>query len=283
MSPSDSAAPQLLLLASWAARRRTAVHGTFVLGISGAQGTGKSTLAAHLAHLLAERFGLRAAVLSLDDLYLTRAEREQLATDVHPLLCTRGVPGTHDVALGRKVIASIRATTQGQHVSIPRFDKAHDDRASREAWPELEGPVDVLLFEGWCLGAAPEPEGALVTPINDLEREQDRDGRWRSYVNGQLAGRYVALFKEIGALLFLAAPDMQSSLGWRIQQERELAKSAGAGASAGRAVMSDAEVGQFVQHYERISRYMLAEVPSRADAVLELDGEHGYASISVRD
>jgi D-glycerate 3-kinase len=283
MSASDSPAPQLLLLASWAARRRAAVHGTFVLGISGAQGTGKSTLAARLTHLLAERFDLRAAVLSLDDLYLTRAEREQLAADVHPLLRTRGVPGTHDVALGRKVIASIHAATQGQHVSIPRFDKARDDRASREAWPELEGPVDVLLFEGWCLGAAPEPDGALAAPINDLEREQDRDGRWRSYVNGQLAGRYVALFKEIGALLFLAAPDMQSSLAWRIQQERELAKSAGAGARAGRAVMSDADVERFVQHYERISRHMLAEVPSRADAVLELDGEHGYASISVRD
>jgi len=283
MSASDSPAPQLLLLASWAARRRTAVHGTFVLGISGAQGTGKSTVAAHLTRLLADRFALRAGILSLDDLYLTLAEREQLARDVHPLLRTRGVPGTHDVALGQRVIASIRTATQGQHVSFPRFDKARDDRAPREAWPELEGPVDVLLFEGWCLGAAPEPEGALAGQLNDLEREQDQDGRWRSYVNGQLAGRYVGLFKEIDALLFLAAPDMQSSLGWRIQQERELAARTRADAGASRAVMSDAEVGRFVQHFERISRHMLAEVPARAGAVLELDGEHGYASISVRD
>jgi D-glycerate 3-kinase len=255
------------------------VPGTFVLGISGAQGTGKTTLAAQLMRLLDDRFGLRTAVLALDDLYLTRAERERLATDVHPLLRTRGVPGTHDLALAEQLIASLHDATPGQRIHIPNFDKASDDRLAPEAWPEIVCPLDVLIFEGWCVGAAPEPESTLATPINALEREHDPDGRWRRHANAALAGPYSTLFSALDALLFLAAPDVPTSLAWRIQQEHELAERAGPGC----AVMSDAQVGRFVQHFERITRHMLAEVPGRADAVLELDDDHTYASISVRD
>jgi D-glycerate 3-kinase len=279
MSASDAPAPQLVLLASWAARRRGAVPGTFVLGISGAQGTGKTTLAAQLMRLLEDRFALRTAVLALDDLYLTRAERERLATDVHPLLRTRGVPGTHDLPLAEDLIASLHDAGPGQCIRIPHFDKASDDRLAPEAWPELVGPLDVLIFEGWCVGAAPEPAVSLATPINALEREHDPDGRWRQHVNAALAGPYSTLFSALDALLFLAAPDVPTSLAWRIQQEHELAERSG----PGRAIMSDAQIGRFVQHFERITRHMLAEVPARADAVLELDDDHTYASISVRD
>jgi D-glycerate 3-kinase len=263
-------------LARWIARRSVARSGTFVLGISGAQGTGKSTLAGVLARALADGHGARSATLSLDDLYLTRAERARLARDVHPLLATRGVPGTHDVALGQQVIASLRAARDGEHVRIPRFDKAVDDRSPPEAWPVAVGAIDVLIFEGWCLGATPEPEAALGLPINELEAAEDVDGRWRRYVNAQLSAVYPALFSSIDALVFLAAPDMHSSHSWRIQQERELA------AHAGRtdAVMSDAEVARFVQHYERISRHMLAAAPLLAEAVIELDRDHRYASVT---
>ena len=57
--------------------------GGIVVGICGSQASGKSTLTAVLAQLLEAR-GLRTAAISLDDLYLTRAERGDLAQRVHP-------------------------------------------------------------------------------------------------------------------------------------------------------------------------------------------------------
>ena len=271
-------ARELPALAAWCARWRSAAGGTLVVGIAGAQGTGKSTLAGLLAQHLERDGALRAVVLSLDDLYMTLAERERLARDVHPLLRTRGAPGTHDVALGLQRIAALRAAGPGERVRMPRFDKSADDRLPGERWPEAEGPVDVLIFEGWCLCAKPQSEAELVPAINALEREEDADGGFRRYVNAQLAGPYAALFAAVDALVFLAAPDIESSLAWRLQQEHELA----ARAPAGRAVMSDAQVARFVQHYERISRHMLAELPARADALLRLDRDHQCVSMTLR-
>src|SRR5215469_14478781 len=128
-----------------------------VAGLCGSQGSGKSTMAAFLKALL-EAEGLKAAILSLDDLYLTLPERERLSVEVHPLLKTRGVPGTHDVGLGH---ALIDVLTEGSaEVSMPRFDKAEDTRAPAETWPRVASPVDVILFEGWCFGAIPQAEAA---------------------------------------------------------------------------------------------------------------------------
>lgn len=273
-------ASELEPLAAWVSgRRRDAADRAFVLGISGAQGSGKSTLAESLARRVGDGFGLRAAVLSLDDLYLTRAERERLARDVHPLLRTRGVPGTHEAALGNRILGELRGAAAGERVRIPRFDKATDDRRPPEQCSEIEGPLDLLIFEGWCVGAAPQPAEALAQPINALERDEDRDGAFRRHVNAQLAGPYAALFRALDALVFLAVPELQSSLNWRIAQERELA----ARAPSGTALMSDAELARFVQHYERIARHMLEELPGRADVVLHLAGDHRCASLEFRE
>lgn len=143
--------------------------GLFVVGLCGAQGCGKSTLAADLVVRL-NRAGIDTAILSLDDLYLTRVERGILAVDVHPLLGTRGVPGTHDVALGMRVIAALG---RGEAPSLPRFDKAMDDRAPVATWPRAGAGTKVLIFEGWCVGARPQAEAMLREPVNALERDSD--------------------------------------------------------------------------------------------------------------
>ncbi len=168
---------------------------TLVLGLNGAQGTGKSTLARLLARLLERIHGLRAAVLSLDDLYLTAEERAHRAAAIHPLLATRGVPGTHDVDLG---IRTIRAFREAKPLAIPRFDKARDDRAPVSTWPRWEGACDVVIFEGWCVGARPQRADELQEPVNGLERLEDPTGDWRWYVNRELGGPYQALFSETG-------------------------------------------------------------------------------------
>lgn len=237
----------------------------FVLGICGAQGSGKSTLADGLAERLTAA-GLRVAVLSLDDLYLTRAARQERARDIHPLLATRGVPGTHDVALGLAVLDRL---AQPGPVSLPRFDKAADTRAAQPAM--VDGPVDVVLLEGWCVGARPQDAAALADPVNDLERTRDADGRWRRHVNAALAGDYQRLFGRIDALVMLAAPGFAIVRDWRIEQEESLRRALRAEGRPTDTTMSDEQVAGFIQFYERLTRHILAEMPGRADLTLHLD------------
>ena len=237
---------------------RSASRLPLVVGICGAQGSGKSTLAAHLAERLGGT-GLRLATLSLDDLYKTRSERQRMAREVHPLFATRGVPGTHDVALG---LDAISALERGEAAPLPRFDKAADDRAPQDSWPLAPAATQVLLFEGWCLGARPQSD--VGQPVNALEAGEDPDGVWRRHANAALAGDYHRLFARIDLLVLLAAPGWEVVARWREQQEAELR------ASGGPAVMSLAEVLRFIQHYERLTRWILEEMPARADLTVRL-------------
>lgn len=241
-----------------------------IVGISGSQGSGKSTLCRVLEILLRESHGLNAATLSLDDLYLTRRQRADLAAAVHPLFATRGVPGTHDLALGASVFAPLRNGSAG--LRLPRFDKACDDRAPEADWPVIRAPLDVLLFEGWCVGAAPQSAAELSAPVNRLEAEEDADGLWRRHVNAALEGPYRALFGAIDMLIMLAAPGFEAVLGWRLEQEHKLRVRTGGG-------MSDCEVARFVMHYERLTRHLLADLPGRADVVVSLEADHAVGKV----
>ncbi|HEU4960606.1 MAG TPA: kinase [Sphingomonas sp.] len=242
----------------------------FVLGLCGAQGSGKTLIAGALAERKEAR-GLRTAVLSLDDLYLTRAERRALAAQVHPLFATRGPPGTHDIALGLELFAALDA---GNTTALPRFDKAIDDRAPPDRWPVIAGRLDLLIVEGWCIGATPEPEAALAEPVNALERREDADAVWRTHANDALA-RYRPLFARIDRLALLAAPGFEVVRAWRTQQERGLR----AERPDGEAVMDAAAIDRFVQHYERITRHVLADLPGRADLTLRLDAERRVTAV----
>ncbi|MDX1507455.1 MAG: kinase [Woeseiaceae bacterium] len=260
-------------LAEWLAGRHEPGH-AMLSGINGAQGTGKSTLADFLALFLAEAHRWRVAVISIDDFYLTRDERQALADRIHPLLATRGVPGTHDVAMMRDCIERLRTLRTGQTASLPRFDKAADDRADPSGWPIVEGPIDLVILEGWCVGSMPQPESALSEPVNDLERNEDPDGTWRRYVNDRLASDYAPVFESIDALVALVAPDFESILRWRIEQEQKLR----ATASDSSRTMDDAAVARFVQHFERLTRHNLDVVPQRADVVLGIAEDHTIIS-----
>ncbi|PNU03285.1 adenylyl-sulfate kinase [Novosphingobium guangzhouense] len=243
----------------WLAQPR---EGALTLGLCGSQGSGKSTLAEALKSAL-EAEGRRVAVLSLDDLYLGRNARAQLARSIHPLFATRGVPGTHDTACGVALLDAVRA---GNAVTLPRFDKGRDEPAPEgEAVP---AGLDLLLFEGWCVGARPQDAEALAVPVNALERDEDPEGVWRGQVNALLGGSYADLFARIDRLVLLAAPGFEVVRGWRGQQEDALRARVTRGKST--QVMDDAALDRFVQHYERLTRHILAEMPGRADLVLHL-------------
>lgn len=234
-----------------------------VYGITGLQGTGKSTLARQMAALAAER-GRAVAVLSVDDAYLDHDERARLAREVHPLLATRGPPGTHDVALACRTLDALRA---GGTVALPRFDKLADRRLPESGWP-CTGPVDLALFEGWFLGTPAEPEAALARPLNALERDEDPDGRWRRWCNDALARDYPPLWRRIDRLLFLRGPGFDIVPDWRWQQEQSLQAE-----HPDRKAMTRAQVERFVQFFERTSRQAMRTLPRIADRTVDLDAQ----------
>ncbi len=246
---------------------RAGTAGAIVVGLCGPQGSGKSTGARVLAHLL-NSLGVRSAVLSLDDLYLTRADRAALARSVHPLLMTRGPPGTHETDLGASVLNDLAHQTTTR---MPSFDKAADDRAPSAEWPDVAGPADVILFEGWCVGARPQPGEALETPVNALEETRDADGVWRRFVNARLAGPYQDLFRPIGLQIMFRPPSFDVVPKWRLEQEHKLRASAVANGGSTASILTDEQVRLFIQYYERLSRHIDAEMPARADVVISLD------------
>lgn len=266
-------------LAEWIAREHRNA-GVRLVGINGAQGSGKSTLARRLATQLDTGHDLRIAVLGLDDLYLTRAERQRLAADVHPLLATRGVPGTHDVALGLNLLADLPRLRSGTSLRIPRFIKALDDRAPSAEWRTITGPVDLVLFEGWCVGTPAQAESLLQPALNKLEAHEDADGCWRRWVNAQLAGPYQPLFAQVQRLIFLQAPDFDCVWDWRLQQEHGDNVQE---AAQGSRLMDESTLRRFIAHYERLTRHALATLPQTTDAVVELTRQRGVRALRFKE
>lgn len=231
-----------------------------LIGIAGAQGSGKTTL----ARAAAERFG--AAHLSLDDVYLTKTERQTLAREVHPLFAVRSPPGTHDLALLEATVAALRATGPDSRTPLPAFAKLTDDRAPEASWPVFAGRPSAVLIDGWCLGATPQAEAELGLPINALEIERDGDGTWRRDVNAALTGPYAETFARFDAILFLKAPSFDAVLDWRCEQEAGLMGLSPADLPSARR----AELAVFIQHFERITRHMLTG-GVRTDVTVALD------------
>ena len=254
-------------LAAWLVNKN---NQTQVVGINGAQGAGKSTLAAILAWILQNAFDQHIVILSIDDFYLTKAERQKLAEQVHPLLATRGVPGTHDVQLGCSVLKSLTSSHFPEEgVKVPRFDKSVDDRQEMSEWQYIKKPADIVLFEGWCVACEPQSDEALQQAINLLEKTADPKGIWRSYVNQQLNNEYKNWFSYIDTLLLLEVPGIQKVLQWRQLQESKLTQPG----------MNGVQIEKFIMHFERLMRHCLDVLPGKAELVLELGDDHFVKSV----
>lgn len=248
-----------------------------VYGIAGLQGSGKSTLAAQMVALAKTR-GLSVVALSIDDFYLGRRERMRLGRTVHPLLATRGPPGTHEVTLACATIDALQERRE-VGVALPRFDKIADRRWPPSRWPRVHHRPDLIVFEGWFLKVPAQMHSELVAPLNALERDEDPDGIWRGYVNQALANEYTALWQRIDRLLFLRGPGFEIVPQWRWQQEVALQA-----AQPGRRAMDRAAVERFVLFFERVSRQALRTLPAIAGRTIHLDAMrrghlHGSASI----
>ncbi|MCC5826805.1 MAG: kinase [Alkalimonas sp.] len=227
-----------------------------VVGISGAQGSGKSTLARLLTEQLTA-LGLATATVSLDDYYLSKAQRQQLAEQVHPLLAQRGVPGTHAI---NRAITDAKRVLAAKPVQLPCFDKALDEPVSDRPPQQLQ----LLIVEGWCLGIGPQSEQELYLPQNNLEANDDPTGQWRAFINQQLGGLYQQYWQLLTPLIWLQAPDWDSVCRWRAKQEQQLWQQRGQG-------MTPQQLTHFMQSFERLTRASWQQLPQRADIQIALD------------
>ena len=251
----------------------------FVVSINGAQGTGKSTMTAFLKQIIESEMKCHVADLSLDDFYSVREQRMLLAEKVHPLFATRGVPGTHDVALLEQILDQL---VDQQPCRVPRFNKAIDDRYDESEWTDYNDPVEVVLFEGWCNNSPAQSQQALEQPVNALEENEDPQGVWRQHVNEQLIDYHQRIFNRADICIMLKAPDFECIYEWRNLQEQKLKDremEAGSVHLKQSRVMNKSELVRFIQHYERISRHTLAHLPKTADIVLPVSADHSITGI----
>ena len=243
---------------------------TYIIGINGCQGSGKSTLADYLCTVVAEKYHLATVALSLDDFYLTKAERIELARKIHPLLAQRGVPGTHDVNLAIDTISSLAS---GNKALITRFDKSMDDRVPEAKSETITGHIGLIVIEGWCFGAKPQAPNSLIEPVNHLERLEDPDGVYRDYVNTALATQYPQLFELVDSTAMLRAPSFKTVFEWRLEQEQKLIEKLKSTKTdpASVSTMSDQEIRRFIQNFQRITEHCLEEMPTRVDHLFQLN------------
>ena len=197
---------------------------TLFLGLSGGQGSGKTTTAGIIKIILKKFFKRRVYVGSIDDFYKTFKNRKKMSEKIHPLFRTRGVPGTHDVNLINKFFVSIKRK-KFKKIKLPKFQKASDDRMKKKNWFNIKKKPEIVILEGWCVGAKPQTNSLIKKPVNILEKYEDKDLKWRRYVNEKLKKEYKKFFSMIDNLIFIKIPNFSVVFKWRLLQENSCEKS----------------------------------------------------------
>jgi len=252
---------------------------TLLVGLAGGQGTGKTTISTLLRLVLVKYFKLQVFKISIDDFYKTRKERILLSKSKHPLLLTRGVPGTHDIQLMVNLFKKVKKSTF-RSINIPKFDKSIDDRCKKNNWFKLKKKPDILILEGWCVGAKPEGGRSLNRPINVLEKNADKKKIWRSYVNNQLKSKYSKLFDQLDSLLYLKAKNFKLLKRWRLKQEKKLKMKSGTKKNS--KIMNEKEVETFMMTYQRITQNMFKHTPKYSSAVIDLNENHQIKKVKFK-
>mgnify|MGYP006110094915 FL=1 len=241
---------------------------TKIIGLTGGQGSGKSTISNILKLILKENFNLNTVIFSIDDFYKTLQERKVMSKNVSSLFLTRGVPGTHDTKLILNCIKNLK-NLKFKKLMIPKFDKSIDDRVLRNKWQKINKKPNIVIFEGWCIGADPQKRKDLLIPINTLEKKKDIKRIWRNRVNNELKNNYKKIFKLIDKIIFLKVPSFQYVYKWRLLQEKKLKIT-----SRGNKTMKDLQIKNFIMFYERITKNMLKTLSQKADTVIKIDNKH---------
>ena len=250
---------------------------TLLLGLSASQGSGKTTIAAILSIILRNLFKRNVSVISIDDFYKKLSDREKMAKQKHPLFKTRGVPGTHDTNLINYFFTSLKRK-KFRKIKIPKFNKATDDRMKKNKWYNISKKPEIVIFEGWCVGAKPENKFSLKKPINNLEKYQDQDSVWREFVNEKLKKEYRKIFSMIDHYIFMKAPSFKIVFKWRLLQENKLKKQY----RKSKKIMSYKEIKKFIMFYQRITLQMIKDLGKSAAIVIFLKKNHEIKKVLYR-
>ena len=250
-----------------------------ILGLSGGQGIGKTTISSIITLILKKYFKLNIFKISIDDFYKTRKERFLLSKKIHPLLMTRGVPGTHDINIMLNFFKRVKKNNF-KSLKLPKFDKAIDDRCKKSSWYTIKKRPDIIIFEGWCVGAMAQKNSMLKKSINSLEKTNDQNLIWRKFVNNQLKTKYKKLFGHLDNLLYLKAKNFNLLQQWRIKQEKKLWLKLKKRKNL--KIMNRQEVINFMQTYQRITQNMIKDVPKYASIIFKLNSNHQIKTINYR-
>ena len=241
---------------------------TKLIGLSGGQGAGKSTITGILKLILKKKYGLNVCVFSIDDFYKTKFDRLKMSKKTHPLFITRGVPGTHDVKLLNQTINNLKQKNF-RTVLIPKFDKSKDDRFKKSKWQKVKVRPDVIIFEGWCVGVTHQTNLELKKPINFIEKKYDKNLKWRKIVNNLIKKSYKNLFNKIDKLVYLKVPHFDYIVEWRWIQEQKMKLT-----SKSKKTMSKTQVKEFIMFYERLTKHMMKNYSKISDLTILLDKNH---------
>ena len=242
---------------------------TLFLGFSGGQGSGKTTVAKILKIILKKFFKRKIHVSSIDDFYKTLKDRNKMSYTAHPLFKTRGVPGTHDINLIKKFFYFIKRKNF-RKTKLPKFDKSIDDRLKKKYWFNVKERPEIVILEGWCVGAQPQPNFLIKKPINILEKYEDQDLIWRKHVNEKLKREYKKLFAMIDCYIFMKIPNFNMVFKWRLLQENKLRKVL----RYKKKIMSYNEIKRFIMFYQRITLQMVKDLSKSASIVMLLNKNH---------
>ena len=246
---------------------------TLCVGLTGSQGSGKSTISYILKIILKERFNLNTVNFSIDDFYKTLHERREMSNKVSPLFLTRGVPGTHDTKLLYKSLKNLKSL-KFKKIRVPKFDKSIDDRVPKKKWLYIKKKPDVVIFEGWCVGVEAQSKKDLSYPLNSLEKNKDKKKIWRTRVNHEIKKNYKKIFNLIDKYVFLKVPSFKYVFKWRLLQEEKLRIT-----SSGKKTMSNIEIKNFIMFYERLTKHMLKNFSKKSDCIITIDNRHRLKSL----
>ena len=260
----------LIPVCFWIANKRKNKKPYF-LGLAGGQGTGKTTTSSIIKIILEKYFKLNVFKISIDDFYKTRKERLNLSKKIHPMLMIRGVPGTHDIRMMLNFFNEAKSKNF-KMIKLPNFNKAIDDRFGEKNWYKIKKKPDVIIFEGWCVGAKPELNKTLKRSINSLERVKDKKLIWRKYVNDQLKTKYKSLYSQLNCMIYLKAKNFNLLQKWRLKQENKLRLNTKK--SSSHKIMNKDDVINFMQTYQRVTENMFKKMPKYASIVLNLNSNH---------
>ena len=268
----------LIPVSFWIAKKANKKE-PLMIGLAGGQGSGKTTISSILTLILQKYFKLKVFKVSIDDFYKTRKDRKLLSKNKHSLLMTRGVPGTHDVDLMLKFFKNVKSKNF-KNLTVPKFNKAIDDRCKKNLWYKIKSKPDVVIFEGWCVGARAQTNKQLKKPINSLEKVHDESIKWRSHVNNQLKTKYKTLFKQLDGLIYLKAKNFNLLRNWRLKQERKLwvqTKN-----KKNLKIMSNGDIINFMQTYQRITQQMFKDTIKSSSIIMNLNNNHQIQNIKFK-